>query len=97
MELIAEDNYDLISIHTFDYDSASHAHGPESKEALNALNIEAEVFANIALALEQFKDKHNILLSYSPDHGQHLTDSGRGSHGSKLIEDMNVLHFFGTF
>lgn len=97
LELIAEDNYDLISIHTFDYDSASHAHGPESKEALNALNIEAEVFANIALALEQFKDKHNILLSYSPDHGQHLTDSGRGSHGSKLIEDMNVLHFFGTF
>lgn len=96
LELIESDKYDFISIHTFDYDSAAHAYGPESKEALNALCIEAEVFANVAQALEKFKDKHNILLSYSPDHGQHLTDSGRGSHGSKLIEDMNILHFFGT-
>ena len=97
LELIASDRYDVISIHTFDYDNAAHAFGPESKQALNAVSIEAEGFAKIAEELKKFSDKHRILLTYSPDHGQHLTEGGAGSHGSKLIEDMNVLHFFGAF
>lgn len=96
IELIEQDKYDLISIHTFDYDDAAHAYGPESKEALNAIGIEAEGFDQIAQALEKFKNEHRILLSYSPDHGQHLTEGGGGAHGSKQIEDMNILHFFGT-
>lgn len=51
-----------------------------------------------------------ILMSYSPDHGQHMSlgaglepelagvDIGSlfGMHGSKMIEDMNIVHFFGT-
>ncbi len=96
LALIEGDEYDFISIHTFDYDNAAHAYGPESKEALNALGIEAEVFDSIATALEKFSGKHRILLSYSPDHGQHPSEDGGGNHGSKLIEDMNVLHFFGA-
>ena len=96
LELIEKDIYDVISIHTFEYDDAAHAFGPESKEALNAVSIEAENFDKIAHCLIKNKKDHNILLTYSPDHGQHLTEGGRGSHGSKMIEDMNVLHFFGT-
>lgn len=96
LELIASDEYDVISIHTFEYDDAAHAFGPESKQAVNALSTEAQVFGHLADALKQFQDKHRILLTYSPDHGQHLTDGSRGNHGSKLIEDMNVLQFFGT-
>ena len=42
LELIATDKYDVISIHTFDYDDAAHAYGPESREALNAVALEAE-------------------------------------------------------
>ncbi|MBQ3707532.1 MAG: alkaline phosphatase family protein [Clostridia bacterium] len=95
--LIASDRYDLISIHTFEYDDAAHAYSPESKEGLNAVSIEAEVFADIAHEMQTFSGKHRMLLSYSPDHGQHLTEGGRGAHGSKMIEDMNILHFFGTF
>jgi len=97
LELIATDQYDVISIHTFEYDNAAHAFGPESKQALNAVSIEAEGFAKIAEELKKFTGKHRILLPYSPDHGQHLTEGGTGAHGSKLIEDMNVLHFFGAF
>lgn len=93
LELIESDEYDVISIHTFDYDNAAHAYGPESKEAINAVSLEAEGFARIAEALKK-NEGHTTLLTYSPDHGQHLTEGGRGSHGSKLIEDMNVLHFF---
>ena len=96
LELISEDKYDVISIHTFAYDDAAHAFGPESKEAINALALEAEGYERIAQLLEQTKDGHRTLLTYSPDHGQHLTMSGRGTHGSSLIEDMNVMHFFHT-
>ena len=54
------------------------------------------MFADIAREMKTFAGKHRMLLSYSPDHGQHLTEGGRGAHGSKLPEDMNILHFFGT-
>ncbi|MBR5382668.1 MAG: alkaline phosphatase family protein [Clostridia bacterium] len=96
LELIAKDQYDVISIHTFDYDNAAHAYGPESKEALNAVSLEAEGFHRLAEAMEEYRGKHKTLMTYSPDHGQHLTAGGRGSHGSKMIEDMNIVHFFGT-
>ena len=96
LELIASDKYDLISIHTFEYDNAAHHYGPESKEALNAVSIEAEVFDELAIELEKYTGRHRILLSYSPDHGQHLTEGGTGAHGSTMNEDMNILHFFGT-
>lgn len=95
LELIAEDKYDVISIHTFDYDNAAHAFGPESKQALNAVSLEAEGFDRIAEALQK-NPGHRTLLTYSPDHGQHPVAGGRGAHGSKQIEDMNVLHFFAT-
>lgn len=96
LALIATDSYDVISIHTFDYDNAAHAYGPESKEGLNAISLEAEGFDRIARALMTHAEKHRTLLTYSPDHGQHLVTGGRGAHGSKMIEDMNVVHFFGT-
>ena len=96
LELIEKDCYDVISIHSFEYDNAAHAYGPESKEALNAVSIEAQCFDLIARAVEAQKDRHRTLLTYSPDHGQHLMAGGTGAHGSKMLEDMNVLHFFGT-
>lgn len=94
LELIASDKYDVLSIHTFDYDSAAHAYGPESKEALNALSIEAEVFDRLARALRENAGGRRTLLIYAPDHGQHLTAGGTGAHGSTCIEDMNVMHLF---
>ena len=92
IQLIETDQYDVISIHTFEYDNAAHAFGPESKQALNAISMEAETFSEIVQNLQKFANKHHILYSYSPDHGQHITDGGTGAHGSKMIEDMNVLH-----
>ena len=96
LELIASDEFDLISIHTFEYDNAAHAYGPESREALNAVAMEAEGFHRLAEAMEAYAGLHRTLLSYSPDHGQHPIPGGRGAHGSKTNEDMNILHFFGT-
>lgn len=97
LELIVLDKYDVISIHTNGYDDAAHHYGPESKEALNAASLETEVFESIARALEkQYRGKHRTLLTFTPDHGQHEVDGGTGKHGSRMIEDMNILGFFGT-
>ena len=96
LELIESDKYDVISIHTFDYDDAAHAYGPESKEALNALSTEVQGFDRICKAMKKFEGQHRYLYSYSPDHGQHFVPGGTGNHGSMMIEDMNILHFFGT-
>lgn len=94
--LIEADKYDFLSIHTFDYDTAAHHFAPESKQALNAISLEAEIFANIARAMKANMANHRALIAYSPDHGQHLTPGGTGSHGTKLMEDMNIVHMFGA-
>ena len=96
MELIDSDQYDVISIHPCAYDSTAHAYGPEAKESLNVMSREAGIFQRIAERMEQYRGKHRTLLTYSPDHGQHQTLGGTGEHGSKMIEDMNIVHFFGT-
>ena len=96
IELAASDEYDLVSIHTSSYDSAAHAYGPESKEGLNAVALEAENFARIADTVRSTWPDERVLLTYSPDHGQHLTAGGSGAHGSKMIEDMNIVHFYAT-
>jgi len=96
LELIRSDKYDVISIHTCDYDNAAHAFGPESKQGLNALSLVNEIFDSLATELENFRGQHRILLAYAPDHGQHPVPGGTGQHGSKMIEDMNIMHFFGT-
>ena len=93
IKLIEKDRYDLLSIHTLDYDSAAHHYGPEAKESKNALSLEAEGFDAIAEAIKKLNKGHRTLLTYSPDHGQHLTLGGTGTHGSNLTEDMNVFHF----
>ncbi len=93
-ELIESKVYDVISIHTFAYDSAAHAYGPESKEALNALSMEAENFAVISDKIKECYSDEKTLLIYAPDHGQHLTDGGTGAHGSLKLEDMNVVHHY---
>lgn len=109
LELIATDAYDVISIHTFDYDNAAHFYGPESKEGINAIALEADGFERIAKLIRSKNDGRRTLLTYSPDHGQHPvgsigdepeaegvdTSKFKGMHGTKKIEDMNIVHFFG--
>ena len=96
LELLESDRYDVVSIHTFDYDNAAHHYGPESREAINAVALEADGFHRLAEVMEKYRGTHRTLLTYSPDHGQHPIAGNRGAHGTKLNEDMNILHFFGT-
>lgn len=94
-ELLMQDQYDVISIHTFDYDNAAHHYGPESKEGLNAIALEAQGFADICDTVRKTRPERKTLVAYAPDHGQHQIAGGHGAHGSKMTEDMNILHFYG--
>lgn len=94
-ELIAEYKYDVIGIHMFDYDNAAHPYDPESKQGLSAISLEAQGFRDIVESIRKKWGRHKTLPAYAPDHGQHRTMGGNGMHGTKLIEDMNILHFFG--
>lgn len=100
--LIEEDRYDLISIHTFEYDDNAHDFGPESKEALAAVRREIEGFDLLCNKIGQAWPQHRTMVAYAPDHGQHAVeawepnpDGYRGDHGSYRTEDMNVVHFYG--
>ena len=96
LELIAQDKHDFISIHSFEYDNAAHATGPESQRSLDAVRLEADVFARLATAVEKQWASHKTLIGYAPDHGMHLIDGNRGMHGSTMPEDMNIMHFYGV-
>lgn len=92
-ELIAADEYDLVSVYTQGYDDTMHRTGPESEESLAELDRQIAYYDRIAKACVQTGRK--TLLTFSPDHGIHKTDDGRGAHGLLIPEDVNTLHFFG--
>ena len=96
-KLIDEDQFDLISCHVFEYDDNAHAYGPRSQQALDAVAREADVFNKIGARIKEKWTDHAVFLGYGPDHGQHAEEDGRGSHGSELPEDMNIMHFYGVF
>lgn len=96
LQLIEADTYDVICVHPLEYDTQAHAHGPKAEEALQAVSIVADGFDKACKALKKFEGKHRILYSFSPDHGQHLVPGGTGNHNSLIVEDINIIHFFGT-
>ena len=91
-ELIAADVYDLLVIYNANFDSIMHRHGPESPEALDALDQNCREYAAIASLAE--KTGRKTVLAFAPDHGCHEIDGGAGSHGLDMEEDLNVLHFW---
>lgn len=91
-ELIKEDKYDLLVIYNTSFDSIMHRYGPESEEALAALDQNCREFAHIASLLEETGRK--TVLAFAPDHGCHEIDGGAGSHGLDMEEDLNILHFW---
>ena len=60
-----------------------------------------ENLTNMIDSLVEVDTKGNVVPAIAEswetnDHGQHPVIGGTGQHGSKQIEDMNIVHFFGT-
>lgn len=95
LKLLKEDKYDLIVIYNGNYDSVMHAHGPESEKALRALRQNIAFYEKLVGRIKKDLAGHSVFYGFCPDHGCHLIDGDRGSHGLDMEEDMNVIHFYG--
>ncbi len=95
MQLIAEDNYDVIVVYNGNFDSRMHKTGPESEEALRELTDNAASFEYFVQAIQKHWKHHDTFYGFMPDHGCHAIDGDCGSHGLDMVEDMNIIHFYG--
>lgn len=95
-ELIRADRHDLIVAYNGNYDTVMHGHGPQAEESLAALSHNAASFLSLCrTAGEAWADKR-WAAAFATDHGCHTLPDGRGTHGSDLEEDMNVVHLWTT-
>ena len=96
MELIEADKHDFITVYNGNYDKSCHASGPESDESLAELRNNIEAFKTLALAAEKYWASYDTLIAFAPDHGIHkVEESGKGTHGSDMEEDLNIMHYYG--
>lgn len=107
IELIEKDEYDVILVYTYMFDTLNHRNGPEHPDTLRALYNQGKYFDTLATAVKKHWKNHNTFISFSPDHGVHevipygseLNSKGnpvRGHHGSDRTQDLNILHYMGA-
>ncbi len=94
LELIEEDRFDLIVIYNGNYDGKMHKFGPESTEAMEALDMNLSFYCTLLEKIEKEWKNHKTFCGFCPDHGCHEIDGECGSHGLDMHEDMNVIHFY---
>ncbi len=95
LALVKQNAYDLIVIYNGNYDSRMYAKGPESGYALRALDANVDFYARLVSVIRKACAGQRVFYGFCPDHGCHLIDGNRGSHGLDMEEDMNVIHFYG--
>ena len=105
LEVVEEDKHDLIVLYNGNYDSNTHHYGPESEEALNALEENIATYSKIVSHIETHWKGHRTMVGFCPDHGCHalvgeeqvMTAAGYiklGGHGLNIADDMNVIDFY---
>ena len=106
-ELIVQDEYDVICVYTFMYDTLTHRKGTEDPDTLDALYRQGTFFDTLVSSVKRHWKKHNTLVTFSPDHGAHDVPPGevkygskgnihKGTHGTDMTKDLNLLHYFGV-
>ncbi len=96
LSLIKDDRYDLIVIYNGNYDASMHAVGPEGRLAIKSLGKNIKFYRKMVETVEKYMKNRNVFYGFCPDHGCHAIDSGRGSHGLDMEEDMNIVHLYGA-
>jgi len=97
VELLAAAGHDVIVAYHQEYDDALHDTTPRSARALRALKNHVESFATLSKAAARFWRRFNHFIAFTPDHGAHVdVDTGRGTHGDDVDDDMNVMHLYGV-
>lgn len=95
LDLIESGIHDLILVYHQEYDDSLHETDPFDPGALAAAARHIEAFSEIAGRARDCYKGRPYMLIFAPDHGAHADpETGRGTHGDDIPEDMEVLHFF---
>ncbi|MHC4601266.1 MAG: alkaline phosphatase family protein [Planctomycetota bacterium] len=96
LDLIEEDRHDFLLVYHQEYDDTMHATAPRDAKALRAMENHVRSFDRFARAAKSRWGERPGVLLFAPDHGTHVDpETGRGTHGEAIPEDLEVLHFFG--
>ncbi|MFN8547695.1 MAG: alkaline phosphatase family protein [Candidatus Eisenbacteria bacterium] len=96
-QLISDDRHDLIVVYQQEYDDQMHATVPRSPEALRAMRNHIRNFDRLASAAHKRWASVTHAVAFVSDHGTHIDpDTGHGTHGSDLPDDLEVSHFWGV-
>lgn len=94
LELIEKNSYDLIISYMTGYDAFQHKTGCFSPECTEQAYLAADRFEKLAEVMDKFYSDKNRMLVFVPDHGGHLVEENRGTHGFDIPEDMLVSHYY---
>ena len=95
-QLISDDRHDVVLAYVQEYDDTLHRTTPFSPEALQAMRNNIAAFDRLASTVDHAWSQYNTAVLFCPDHGGHVDpNTGRGTHGAALPEDLEVVHFFG--
>jgi hypothetical protein len=96
IELIQSNKYDFIVAYHCEYDDILHEKTHYCPEAIQALNNDIAAFSQLADTMDVFWRRNNRAIVFAPDHGAHIDpESGKGTHGNNIPQDMHVQHYFG--
>ncbi len=96
IEIIQSNNYDFIVAYHCEYDDILHEKTHDCTEAIQALSNDIAAFTQLADTMDAFWQRNNRAIVFAPDHGAHIDpESGKGTHGNNIPQDMHVQHFFG--
>jgi hypothetical protein len=96
LELIKAKNHDFLLVYTRAYDRTMHRTNTRAPEALDAFRSQIESFETLVDAFDDAYADRDRVVMFTPDHGAHDNpETGRGTHGDDIPDDMHVHHFFG--
>ena len=95
--ILERDECDALFLYQLSFDYTMHAYGPEDPRALDVLTqITGRYDRLVSLAREKWSGSR-MMTAFNADHGAHLNEKGRGSHGADIPEDMDMTWFFGAY
>ena len=98
LRLVKANQHDVVLAYHQEYDDILHRTTPRSEAAIEAMRRHVASFVRLAQAVAQSWGAQHRVLGFAPDHGGHIDpDTGKGTHGLDMPEDMDVQHYYGVF
>jgi len=98
VRLLASGSHDFIVAYNQGYDDVMHKTVPESPRSLRALRNHVRDFDRLATEMKEVWGDKDVALMWMTDHGAHIDRvTGKGTHGERISEDMQINEFFGFY